>query len=134
MRIACPACDATYEVPDALIGAGRRLRCAKCAHEWLVQPEAPAPAAGLPPPATPLPADTVPPPMIEPRRAVPAMAPSEAVAGWAGGRGAALALWAAWIASGLLLVGAGAGAWIYRGPIMEAWPPAARAYLLFGLA
>src|SRR5690349_20822034 len=52
MHVACPACEARYEVPDALIGPGRRLRCARCAHEWLVQPptsppERPPRAPGL---------------------------------------------------------------------------------------
>ena len=88
--------------------------------------------APLPPPlveSPPLP----PPPLMEPRRP----APAQPAAGPEEGRGrrfAAAALWAAWIGSGLLLGAAGAGAWIYRGPIMGAWPPAARLYLLFGAA
>jgi predicted Zn finger-like uncharacterized protein len=136
MRIVCPTCDATYEVPDALIGAGRRLRCAKCAHEWLVEPPSPAgpgpePGPGpAPPPAAPVPMASVPPPMVEPRRP----APPPAAAAPAGGRFAAAALWAAWIGTVLLLAGAVAGAWIWRDPIMAAWPPAARVYLLFGAA
>ncbi|MBY0337209.1 MAG: zinc-ribbon domain-containing protein [Acetobacteraceae bacterium] len=55
MQITCPACAATYRVPDAAIGAGRSLRCAKCAHEWWVAPpaaEQPAPAPAAPPPAS----------------------------------------------------------------------------------
>jgi predicted Zn finger-like uncharacterized protein len=35
MRIVCPACSAAYEVPDALLGTGRPVRCARCGHEWL---------------------------------------------------------------------------------------------------
>ena len=132
MRIACPTCDATYEVPDALIGAGRRLRCAKCAHEWLVEPASPALLEPEPatPVAPPLPAAAVPPPMLEPRRPAPPPAAAVPVAG----RFAAVALWAAWIGTVLLLAGAVAGAWAWRAPIMAAWPPAARVYLLFGAA
>jgi predicted Zn finger-like uncharacterized protein len=39
MRLACPACQATYDIPDNLLGpAGRRLRCARCAAEWQAFP------------------------------------------------------------------------------------------------
>ncbi len=34
MRIVCPACSAAYEVPDALLGTGRPVRCARCGREW----------------------------------------------------------------------------------------------------
>ena len=40
MRIVCPACSAAYEVPDALLGSPRPVRCARCGHEWLPQPAA----------------------------------------------------------------------------------------------
>lgn len=134
MRIACPACDATYEVPDALIGAGRKLRCAKCTREWMAQPPAATPAVPPPapavPPATealaPRPATRRPPQIIDPPLPDPAARRQ--------GRAAALVLAAAWIGSGLLLGGLLAGAWVFRGPIVEAWPPAARAYLLLGAA
>lgn len=39
MRLVCPSCEATYEVPDAVLGAApRRLKCAKCQQEWTVDP------------------------------------------------------------------------------------------------
>lgn len=44
MRVTCPNCSAAYEVPEAKIGAGRKLRCARCRHDWWVDPPA-APAA-----------------------------------------------------------------------------------------
>lgn len=35
MRIVCPACDAAYDVPDAMLAGGPRVvRCAKCGREW----------------------------------------------------------------------------------------------------
>ena len=35
MRIACPSCDATYEVPDARLSPGKMVRCARCDNTWL---------------------------------------------------------------------------------------------------
>lgn len=34
MRIVCPSCSATYEVPDSLVTAGRVVRCARCGADW----------------------------------------------------------------------------------------------------
>jgi predicted Zn finger-like uncharacterized protein len=54
MRITCPACHATYDVPAAMLArAPARVRCARCAEEWA--PEE-LQAAAAPPPATPQPA------------------------------------------------------------------------------
>jgi len=43
MRIRCPSCSATYEVPDAMLDPPRTVRCAKCTHDWIavaiVEPE-----------------------------------------------------------------------------------------------
>ncbi|MBB5694152.1 hypothetical protein [Muricoccus pecuniae] len=41
---------------------------------------------------------------------------------------------AAWAASVLLLAGAAAAAWSWRVDLVEAWPPAARAFIALGLA
>ena len=50
MKIVCPTCEATYEVPESVLAAKRALRCARCGNEWVPganwQPE-PSPAAGL---------------------------------------------------------------------------------------
>jgi predicted Zn finger-like uncharacterized protein len=37
MRIRCPSCSATYEVPDALLDPPRTVRCARCAHDWMAE-------------------------------------------------------------------------------------------------
>jgi predicted Zn finger-like uncharacterized protein len=163
MHIACPACNAAYEVPDRLIGsAGRRLRCARCGHDWLVLPaedgatEQPAPAAGLvteaeaggvPPPTLRIPPPREPPasPPLppEPHRDLPPhpvlrrppqiidpplpqlgdTAPPRMTGG----------LWAAWIASVLVVVCFVAALVAFRVEIATAWPPAARLYLALGL-
>src|SRR4051812_7814379 len=135
MQFACPACSATYEVPDKLVGAGRRLRCAKCGHVWLAGPPASAPAEAPPPSAPELPAAPPAPPatpalqrpphLIDPPLPrlgdIPAPAPS----------GGPL-LWAAWIGS-LLLLGVGvAAAWVWRAEVVAAWPAAARLFAALG--
>lgn len=44
MRIACPSCAVTYEVPGNRLTAGRVVRCARCGHEWAPEhPDAPEP-------------------------------------------------------------------------------------------
>ena len=153
MRVACPECSAAYELPPALaarLGEGRPLRCARCGHTWAPGPAEAAPAAAPPPPAPDL--EPSPPdgpawptllasiPQPAPAAPVPPAAPP--------GRGAALlarlprlpadragaTLAAAWAASVLLLAGGALAAWHWRVAIVEAWPPAARAFLALGLA
>jgi predicted Zn finger-like uncharacterized protein len=56
MRIVCPSCNATYEVPAPLLGsAPRRLRCARCQREWSVSATGPAPAPAVSPAERPAP-------------------------------------------------------------------------------
>lgn len=139
MRVTCPACAATYDVPDRMIGAGRRLRCAKCGQEWRVAPEAPAagparqPAAPSPPPAgaaaprdmpPPTPARRRPPQVIEPPLPRPDDAPSP--------RRDRL-LWLAWALTGLALLALAVALYLFRAEIVAAWPPAERLYLALGL-
>lgn len=67
MQIQCPACATRYFVPDSAIGPdGRRVRCAKCRHNWFQEG---ASVAGEPG------ADEQPP---LPDPAVPSAVPSEA--------------------------------------------------------
>ncbi|GBQ72112.1 hypothetical protein AA103196_2970 [Ameyamaea chiangmaiensis NBRC 103196] len=40
MLITCPSCHATYDVPVALLKAGRTVQCADCGASWEVAPEA----------------------------------------------------------------------------------------------
>lgn len=143
MRATCPSCEATYEVPDRLIGAGRRLRCTTCGHEWTLLPtaaEAPAapepPAAGPrtearpaapPPPAAPAPRAELPPAHQMLRRPPQVIDPPlPPVDDNTGRRRGEAALRAAWIGSVLLVALALGALWTFRYEIATAWPPAAR--------
>jgi predicted Zn finger-like uncharacterized protein len=145
MRTICPACAATYEVPDRLIGTGRSLRCRSCGHAWRVAPEggtaeSPPPPPPRPPPAPlpdpgPLPDSppfATPPGLPAPRRAPqlidPPLPRSEELRSPSGP-----ALRLAWAASLLAVLGMVVALWLFRAEIVEAWPPAARLYLLFGM-
>lgn len=137
MRVACPACDATYEVPDHLIGAGRRLRCAKCGHEWLVQaPGAPkgaappAPSVAEPPPA---PARDRSPAHPALRRPPQVIEPPLPQFGDTVPQRPRIALWLGWIASILVLLLLAASVLMFRADIVAAWPPAERFYAALGL-
>lgn len=39
MILACEKCDTRYLVPDAVLGAGKTVRCTKCSHEWYQEGE-----------------------------------------------------------------------------------------------
>lgn len=135
MRIACPSCAATYEVPDRLLsGAPRSLRCSRCGADFtppraeaslapsieppaeqMVEAMVPTPAAAPEPAATPAPA---PPP-------VPARAPVAAPP---------TTLLRAWVGSLALVLGSILALVLFRTQVMSAWPPATRLFAALGLA
>ncbi|MDO9708940.1 zinc-ribbon domain-containing protein [Paracraurococcus lichenis] len=136
MRISCPACEATYEVPDRLIGTGRTLRCKACRHAWHVGPATPA-AAPEPAPAPPAPppaqrTDLPPPVATRPRPPQPIEPPLPRTESPPPRAGAALA--AAWIGSILAVAGMVAALWVFRAEVVAAWPPAARLFALLDQA
>lgn len=54
MIITCPACETRYNVPDNTVaGRARKVRCAKCSHEWLIEPPEPEAASEPEPVAEP---------------------------------------------------------------------------------
>jgi predicted Zn finger-like uncharacterized protein len=121
MRIVCPACAATYEVPLSLLKPGQATRCARCAGEWVPTPE-------VPPPVMEAEAEPERPEVgltqIELARRIsapPQMQP-----------GAALRV--AWVVSALALLAVGWGAYAQRTTIMQAWPPSIRLYAALGLS
>ncbi len=61
MRIACPSCNAVYQVPDEQLGEGRVVRCVRCGTDWspvVSVPAETAPAESMP--AEKMPAEKVP--------------------------------------------------------------------------
>ncbi len=149
MQLACPACSATYRVPDTMIGAGRMMRCARCGHDWFAAPPAggavPAPAAAVakpaatptagaaPAPAPPPAAATAPAPALaRSAAAAPPPAPTDTGAPARAKIGARAALGLAWLAS-LGLVAWGAHfAWTERAVMTALWPSMAKLYRLLG--
>jgi predicted Zn finger-like uncharacterized protein len=151
MRIACPACNAAYEVPDRLIGPGRRLRCARCGHDWDVQQSTPGvsaaddpgpplimrPQARLEAPPGP---GSEPPPEPPPHsvlRRAPQVLDQDAMPRPGGDAAAPMhfldGLWAAWAASILVVLAFLAALLVFRAEIAAAWPPAARLYTALGM-
>jgi predicted Zn finger-like uncharacterized protein len=150
MRIVCPNCSATYEVPEAILaGTPRMVRCARCGTEWL--PEAAAePAPLIPEP--PSPSDDSPPipmpsPPPEPKpgaRREPKLSsyrprsgviedderlPPRDYESLPSRRGALIG----WVLSGVLLAAIGWSAVSFRSQVMAAWPPSERVYGALGL-
>ena len=135
MRIVCPNCAATYEVPEAVAIAGTAMRCARCGETWTPVPraepeilpaEAPAgPAADaliVTPPsrhvdATPALRSLLTPPSPASR---PVRRPPSVLAAWA--------------ASLAILVGITWAAIGHRQAVVHAWPPSARLYAALGFA
>lgn len=74
MRIACPECNAAYDVPATRLGPGRPVRCARCGAVWTPvateDAEPPIPASFEPGPRTAAP-DAAPAATAPPESAVP---------------------------------------------------------------
>lgn len=128
MRLACPACAAEYDVPEAVLAAATRaMRCARCQQVWTPQATAPEPAGR--PAAPPLPFH------IEPASralvtAQPVPADTRLLAPDPPHR---RSLGAAWVLTAAVLIAGLVGAVAQREAVMAAWPPAARAYAAVGL-
>ncbi len=117
MRITCPNCESEYNLPKPL-AAGRVVRCAKCAQEWAPVPEVvSAPPPPPPPPEPELPSP--PPPVLEPMAPMVPPPPPPV---------RRMPLLLAWAGSGVVVAAALAAAFVFRGPIMQKWPPSERVY------
>lgn len=142
MRIACPACNATYSVPDDQLSEGRVVRCARCGTDWapveVVPPSEAEPA--LPPEPEPEPViEAVPlstePPIETARMAVvEEVLPPPALPKPAAKARVPVSLVVAWVLSVGVVAGAVAGLYAGRERVMAAWPPSVRAYAAVGLA
>ena len=132
MQITCPACAATYEVPDALLVPGRRARCSRCGHEWEPSADAtpePAPEPVAEPWPAPDPAVRIPeaPLVAAPERRIAALQKPPR-------RRSGVAIWLGWAASLAIVVYAGYAATRHRAAVMQSWPPSTRLYSALGLA
>lgn len=143
MRIDCPSCAASYDVPDTKLAGRKTVRCVRCGHQWA---PGPVPEPADPPP----PAPPSPPPLPDSDRPDPERADSD----WADrGRAQTAAdpgrsrlaspatpppgrfgLRLAWAASGLVLAMALAAAFVWRAEVVRVWPPSLRVYAALGLA
>ena len=133
MRIACPSCAAEYNVPDRLLaGAPRMLRCSRCGTDFPLPVIEAAPPPPPPPEPEPAPPAREPEALPEPEPpplAVPERTPVAAEDG-----AASPALLRAWAASLLAVVGGVVALVLFRGGLMEAWPPSVRLFSALGLA
>jgi predicted Zn finger-like uncharacterized protein len=146
MRIACPSCSATYEVPDSLVTVGRVVRCARCGGDWTpvegtpVQDVDPPPRAAAPPPPPTEPAAAVVERTAAEETAEPQTTPEtpgpsamDKLAAHPALPQSRLPLRLAWAASLLLIILAAWSAYALRSQIVDAWPPSARMYAAFGM-
>lgn len=134
MQIACPACAATYQVPEAMIGAGRQMRCVRCGEDWFAPPAPDLAAVPEQPPVAQVEALPLapPPPAISPAPILPAPAAQESAQPTARRSSALLLL--AWLVSAVIWLVALYALWAWREPLSELWPPIVRLYALLGLA
>ena len=155
MKITCPSCAATYEVPEAVLAAKRAVRCARCGNNWVPGDDwTPGEAEGTPTPqAAAAPAEpqaeaapapdpdssiqaatgaTAPAIQAEPVPPPPAPTPLPAQQTTAPAPAKQIPI-AGWVVSIALLIILGAAAIVYRAPIMHTWPPSERLYAALGL-
>jgi predicted Zn finger-like uncharacterized protein len=130
MRIACPSCAATYEVPASRLVPGKMVRCARCATDWLppLEPEEATP----PPESAKAPADAAP-PIEAPVQGMTAqgmtaqgMTAMDRLAAAAAQPPARTGLIGAWVLTLIVLTGAVAATVGWRSAIVRAWPPSGR--------
>jgi predicted Zn finger-like uncharacterized protein len=143
MRIRCPSCSATYEVPDTLVERPRTVRCAKCAHDWLataidenplLEPAIAEPTeTGMP---VQDPADNAPErdPVLGPTplSAIERLSASADLSPRI--RRQDRILTAAWAVSFAALAGLGVAGYTKRDALMREWPASKRVYATLGLA
>lgn len=155
MRIVCPFCAATYDVPENLIDGQRIVRCARCGQEWKPEADQPEPRT-TPPSPNRVPAPALQPWIPEPEPRSFTERPGQHLAAtaerdtsiekqpsvlaidrlmqpWEPER-PGLPVWLAWAASiGLVLLMGWAG-YTWRASVMHVWPASERLYAALGLS
>ena len=147
MRITCPACHASYDVPDAMLGVGRSVRCVRCLREWQPQPAAAPPDVDAPMesaaeaeafdfPEPDRPRFTAADLETSPAPRLPEHAWRDVLLAQCDGRAAPPGRrdgWIGWLASLVLLAALAWAAIVFRAPVQHAWPPSTRLYAALGL-
>jgi len=161
MRITCPNCAASYDVPEAKLVGRKAVRCSRCGKDWT--PVVAAPVQEEEPPVRvdmtriveseafsvpPVLAEPEPEPETEPLlEAEPAVAHPQARVEHPSGKFTAMerlsraaeppapSLWVriAWAVTAVLIVLMLWSAFSWRADIMRIWPPSTRAYAALGL-
>jgi predicted Zn finger-like uncharacterized protein len=146
MILTCPQCATRYQIEDGKFPpGGRKVRCAKCGHQWFQEPPAAESEPGVtaagdsasaPSPAAP--AAPLPPNSSEALRqtvlARTAEAPSQAPpAGPSKPPGERTAIAAGWIGLAAILFLIVWGGVRYRDTIASVWPQTSSVYVLLGL-
>jgi predicted Zn finger-like uncharacterized protein len=145
MRIQCPTCSATYEVPDTMLETPRKVRCARCAHDWMAVPvtdeggsqeppvDAPAPAPDVHEPVAVAPPAPEPEPVFgdTPLSAIERLSSPADLSPPLRRRDRLLT--AAWAASFALIAGLGVAGYTQRDRLMQEWPASKRVYATLGL-
>lgn len=119
MRIDCPSCAVTYEVPASRLAPGKMVRCMRCGGEWIPvleneQQVAEAKQAEEPHAH------------YEPAAPVPTMTAMDRLAATSTPPPSRISLLGAWVLTFVVLSGALAATFIWRDPIVRAWPPLGR--------
>jgi len=131
MLILCPSCEATYEVPDARMRPGRKVRCAQCGADWVPVADLADDAAGMADAVDAGPHQDAAP---EAPPAAPVITAMDRLAAGPTVRRGGTALRVAWVVTMLLIVaGIGAG-YAWRQDVARHWPPSLRLYGVLGLA
>lgn len=138
MRIVCPACAATYDVPDGRLLPGRVVRCARCETDWAPVAEvaaepAPPEAKAVAPEPVPGPEPVQEAPAVEEEPA-PEVVPAAVLPPAPSRKRQGIALKVAWALSVAVLLAAVWLGYSAREAVMHAWPPSVRAYAALGLA
>ena len=138
MRIVCPSCSATFEVPKTRLAPGQAVRCARCGTDWTPLAEAePELTVHSSEPAGQPPLTDSPEPMTRSSTA-PAVQATPTLLGQildrlSFARPGEPALVAGWAVSIAVLVGLAWAAVTWRSNVMHAWPPSERLYTALGL-
>jgi predicted Zn finger-like uncharacterized protein len=128
MRIACPSCAATYEVPESRLKPGKMVRCARCGGEWLPARDG-GQAGGARGPAGHSEERAAEPEAergAEPAVIQPMMTAMHRLAGYAPSPSRSRGLIGAWVLTVVILAAAVSTIIIWRQEFISIWPPSGR--------